>query len=376
MQSQTHVNVLRTWLNGFQSKEPRRTYESLVFGAEVRGEQPSIFGKTVDWNWAIEIPQCSGVSTLAQFLPFVSVCVTFVSELSICCGWLCWYLFFCLKFKLQWGSLMFVICLASSGWWIHLCGDIVQHQAFPRARDFGCRATPKPQVLRLATEGDLFHWVEHLCISPGPDREWALAFREFKSHWWDMMKSWLRAAWLRRDSAHDAAAVLWHEMCQFSLILSATYNICGLTNQKGSLSWRKPWPSWILAGSFQFVFIQLSIFGHDHFEWHHKASLHFLKGPPEHFPGLGCPMMECLNMIPGRVNFICNKSSDRIVNSRWNSGIHSFNTIDFRTYGWSSSIARFSAVQKLHELGIAHRDISLDACHGDHWCRSRGFWDR
>lgn len=23
----------------------------------------------------------------------------------------------------------------------------------------------------LATEGDLFHWVEHLCISPGPDRE-------------------------------------------------------------------------------------------------------------------------------------------------------------------------------------------------------------
>lgn len=129
------------------------------------------------------------------------------------------------------------------GWWIHLCGDIVQHQAFPRARDFGCRATPKPQVLRLATEGDLFHWVEHLCISPGPDREWALAFREFKSHWWDMMKSWPRAAWLRRDSAHDAAAVLWHEMCQFSLILSATYNICGLTNQKGSLSWRKPWPS-------------------------------------------------------------------------------------------------------------------------------------
>ena len=104
----------------------------------------------------------------------------------------------------------------------------------------------RPQNLKSwgwTTEGDLFHWVEHLCISPGPDREWALAFREFKSHWWDMMKSWPRAAWLRRDSAHDAAAVLWHEMCQFSLILSATYNICGLTNQKGSLSWRKPWPS-------------------------------------------------------------------------------------------------------------------------------------
>ena len=84
------------------------------------------------------------------------------------------FLIFCLKFKLQWGSLMFVICLASSGM---MNTPMWRHRAAPsfpkRLWDFGCsRAT-----LRLATEGDLFHWVEHLCISPGPDREWALALK-------------------------------------------------------------------------------------------------------------------------------------------------------------------------------------------------------
>ena len=66
---------------------------------------------------------------------------------------------------------MFVICLASSGMmnipmWRHRAAP-----SFPKSERLWMQSDPKPQVLRLATEGDLFHWVEHLCLSPGPDRE-------------------------------------------------------------------------------------------------------------------------------------------------------------------------------------------------------------
>ena len=58
---------------------------------------------------------------------------------------------------------MFAICLASSA--------MMSSPTWPHRVYRGLHLIWFP---RLATEGDLFHWVEHLKFPPGPERESSL----------------------------------------------------------------------------------------------------------------------------------------------------------------------------------------------------------